>query len=84
LETPKLQADAQHLFKSFPFWSFVKFQLVLCLSVSGAFAQTKSKIIHIPTPTGSTSSALGLNENGQIIGYSFQGEDYQRSVGKKV
>jgi probable HAF family extracellular repeat protein len=55
----------------------VKFQLVFCLLVSGAFAQTKYKIIHIPTPTGSTSSALGLNENGQVVGYSFQGEDYQ-------
>jgi probable HAF family extracellular repeat protein len=61
----------------FPFWSFVKFQLVFCLSVSGAFAQTKYKIVHIPTPAGSTSSALGLNENGQVVGYSFQGEDYK-------
>src|SRR5260221_10197511 len=57
--------------------SLVKFQLVFCLSVSGAFAQTKYKIIHIPTPVGSTSSALGLNENGQVVGYSFQGEDYK-------
>jgi probable HAF family extracellular repeat protein len=55
----------------------IKFQLVFCLSVSGTFAQTKYKIIHIPTPTGSTSSALGLNENGQVVGYSFQGEDYK-------
>jgi probable HAF family extracellular repeat protein len=59
------------------FGALVKFQLVLCLSVSGALAQTKYKIIHIPTAKGSTSSALGLNENGQVVGYSFQGEDYQ-------
>ncbi len=57
--------------------TLVKFQLLVCLSVSGAFAQTKYKIIHIPTPTGSTSSALGLNENGQVVGYSFQGDDYK-------
>ena len=57
--------------------SVVKFQLVFCLSVAGALAQTKYKIIQIPTPTGSTSSALGLNENGQVVGYSFQGDDYQ-------
>src|ERR1700736_4076386 len=59
------------------FGAFVRFQLVLCLSVAGAFAQTKYKIIQIPTANGSTSSALGLNENGQVVGYSFQGEDYQ-------
>ena len=57
--------------------SLIKFQLFFYLSVSGAFAQTKYKIIHIPTPTGSTSSALGLNESGQVVGYSFQGDDYQ-------
>jgi probable HAF family extracellular repeat protein len=57
--------------------SLVKFQLVLCLSLSGALAQTKYKIIHIPTASGSTSSALGLNENGQVVGYSLQGDDYK-------
>jgi hypothetical protein len=67
----------------FPFWSFIKFQLVFCLSVSGAFAQTKYKIIHIPTPTGSTSSALCLNENGQVVGYRFQGEDPHSGARRK-
>jgi probable HAF family extracellular repeat protein len=57
--------------------NLVKLQLFFFLLVSGSLAQTKYKIIHIPTPTGSTSSALGLNENGQVVGYSFQGEDYQ-------
>jgi probable HAF family extracellular repeat protein len=61
----------------FSLGGIIKFQLVLCLSMSGAFAQTKYKIIHIPTPTGSTSAALGLNENGQVVGYSFQGDDYK-------
>jgi probable HAF family extracellular repeat protein len=57
--------------------SLVRFQLIVCLSVSSALAQTKYKIIHIPTATGSTSAALGLNENGQVVGYSFQGDDYK-------
>ena len=52
--------------------SLVKFQLVFCLSVSGALAQTKYKIVPIPTSAGSTSSALSLNENGQVVGYSFK------------
>jgi hypothetical protein len=55
----------------------LEFPLIFCLSVSGAFAQSKYKIVHIPTPTGSTSAALGLNESGQVVGYSFQGEEYK-------
>jgi hypothetical protein len=45
--------------------------------VSGALAQTKYKIIPIQTSGGSTSSALSLNQNGHVVGYSFQGEDYK-------
>ena len=42
-----------------------------------AFAQTRYQITRIPTPQGSNSVALGINNNGEVVGYSFQGEDYQ-------
>jgi probable HAF family extracellular repeat protein len=44
---------------------------------SGAIAQTRYQIARIPVAAGANSVALGLNNNGQIVGYSFQGEDYQ-------
>jgi probable HAF family extracellular repeat protein len=42
-----------------------------------AFAQTRYQITRIPTPQGSNSVALGINNKGEVVGYSFQGEDYQ-------
>jgi probable HAF family extracellular repeat protein len=38
-------------------------------------AQTRYKIIHIPTPDGSSSTALGLNNQGNVVGYSYQGDE---------
>jgi probable HAF family extracellular repeat protein len=44
---------------------------------SSASAENRYRITRIPTPQGANSSALGLNSKGEVVGYSFQGEDYQ-------
>ena len=56
--------------------------ITLSLAVTGALAATASaqdryKIISLPTPAGFDSAALGLNDNGSVVGYSFQGDQYQ-------
>jgi len=53
--------------------------LLLALAVN-ASAQDRYKIISLPTPAGYNSSALGLNDNGNVVGYSFQGDNYQAFV----
>jgi probable HAF family extracellular repeat protein len=50
--------------------------LLLALAAS-ASAQDRYKIISLPTPAGYNSSALGLNDNGNVVGYSVQGDKYQ-------
>jgi probable HAF family extracellular repeat protein len=42
-----------------------------------AFAQIRYKVTRIPTAQGSNSVALGINNKGEVVGYSFQGENYQ-------
>ncbi len=42
-----------------------------------ASAQDRYRITRIPTPPGANSAALGINSKGEVVGYSFQGEDYQ-------
>jgi probable HAF family extracellular repeat protein len=44
---------------------------------SAATAQNRYQITRIPTPSGANSAALGINNRGEVVGYSFQGEDYQ-------
>src|SRR3979411_565699 len=44
---------------------------------SAASAQNRYQITRIPTPSGANSAALGINNRGEVVGYSFQGEDYQ-------
>jgi len=48
----------------------------ICLA-SAAFAQNRYQIARIPTAQGANSAALGINNKGEVVGYSFQGEDYQ-------
>jgi probable HAF family extracellular repeat protein len=50
--------------------------LMLALAVN-ASAQDRYKIIRLPTPAGYNSSALGLNDNGSVVGYNVQGDSYQ-------
>ena len=45
--------------------------------VGSASAQDRYKIVSLPTPAGYNSAALGLNDNGNVVGYSFQGDNYQ-------
>ena len=44
---------------------------------SAAPAQNRYQIIRIPVAQGANSAALGINNKGEVVGYSFQGEDYQ-------
>jgi probable HAF family extracellular repeat protein len=44
---------------------------------SVASAQNRYQITRIPAPSGANSAALGINNKGQVVGYSFQGDDYQ-------
>jgi probable HAF family extracellular repeat protein len=48
---------------------------VVCLA-SAAIAQNRYQITRIPVAAGTNSVALGLNNKGGIVGYSFQGDDY--------
>jgi probable HAF family extracellular repeat protein len=41
------------------------------------FAQNRYQITRIPTAEGANSVALGINNQGDVVGYSFQGEAYQ-------
>src|SRR5580704_11800700 len=45
-----------------------------------AFAQVRYQVTRIPTAQGANSVALGINNKGEVVGYSFRGEDYQAFV----
>ena len=49
--------------------------LAAALLVGAAQAETRYKIIHLPTPDGYNSTALGLNDTGKVVGYSYQGDN---------
>src|ERR1700757_5471930 len=49
---------------------------VICCA-SAAIAQNRYQITRIATPQGANSVALGINNKGEVVGYSFQGKDYQ-------
>src|SRR5260370_29132362 len=57
--------------------SVALFLLLTAAFVVSASAQARYKIITLPTPTGYNSAALGLNDNGSVVGYSFQGDNYK-------
>ncbi|HEX3443353.1 MAG TPA: DUF6600 domain-containing protein, partial [Chthoniobacterales bacterium] len=42
-----------------------------------ATAQTRYQITRIPVASGANSAALGLNDKGEVVGYTLQGDDYQ-------
>ncbi len=48
----------------------------ICFATA-ASAQNRYQITRIPVPQGANSAALGINNKGETVGYSFQGEDYQ-------
>src|ERR1700720_4533051 len=45
-----------------------------------AFAQVRYQVTRIPAAQGANSVALGINNKGEVVGYSFQGDDYQAFV----
>jgi probable HAF family extracellular repeat protein len=49
---------------------------VICFA-SAALAQNRYQITRLPTSQGASSVALGINNHGEVVGYSFLGEDYQ-------
>jgi probable HAF family extracellular repeat protein len=54
--------------------SFALMCAMACFA-SPVIAQTRYQIVRIPTSANSV--ALGLNDKGEVVGYSFQGDDYQ-------
>ncbi len=48
----------------------------ICFAPS-AFAEARYQITRIPTAQSTNSVALGINNRGEVVGYSFQGDDYQ-------
>jgi probable HAF family extracellular repeat protein len=46
--------------------------LLIGLLIGAAPAQTRYKIIHIPTPDGCNSTALGLNDHADVVGFCYQ------------
>src|SRR6202162_4614144 len=48
---------------------------LICFA-SAAFAQNRYHITRLPTAQDTNSAALGINNQGEVVGYSFQGEDY--------
>ncbi|MBV9645098.1 MAG: hypothetical protein JO334_16170, partial [Verrucomicrobia bacterium] len=55
---------------------FLGFFGAICFSTAG-FAQNRYHITRIPTAEGANSVALGINSKGDVVGYSFQGENYR-------
>src|SRR5580693_5890672 len=41
------------------------------------FAQPRYQITRIPTTQDANSVALGINNRGEVVGYSFKGDEYQ-------
>lgn len=63
----------------FPVLKSIGLICAICFPTA-AFAQVRYHITRIPTAQGANSVALGINNKGEVVGYSFQGEDYQAFV----
>jgi probable HAF family extracellular repeat protein len=48
----------------------------ICFTTA-ALAQDRYQITRIPVGQGANSAALGINNKGEVVGYSFTGEDYR-------
>jgi probable HAF family extracellular repeat protein len=66
-----------HVFLEFPVWKSLGLICAMVCFASATFAQGRYQITRIPTPSGANSAALGLNNRGDVVGYSFQGDNYQ-------
>jgi probable HAF family extracellular repeat protein len=47
----------------------------ICIA-SAAMGETHYRVTRLPTSSDANSVALGLNDKGEIAGYTFQGDDY--------
>ncbi|MBV9674632.1 MAG: hypothetical protein JO076_17655, partial [Verrucomicrobia bacterium] len=69
---PRIKASPAHLMlKS------LSVILAICSVTVAGFSQNRYQVIRIPTPEGANSAALGINNKGEVVGYSFQGDDYR-------
>ena len=66
----------RHAARTFLAWKSIGLLCAICFAPS-AFAQPRYQITRIPTAQGTNSVALGINNRGEVVGYSFQGDDYQ-------
>ena len=48
----------------------------ICIA-SAAMGETHYRVTRLPTSPDANSVALGLNDKGEIAGYTFQGDDYR-------
>src|SRR6266853_5589067 len=71
IKTPRHASRAFLILRSFGLMCAITY------FASTAIAQTGYQITRIPVASGANSAALGLNDNGEVVGYSFQGDDYQ-------
>src|ERR1700751_1980071 len=53
------------------------FMFTITYFASAAIAQTRYQITRIPVASGANSAALGLNDKGDVVGSTLQGDDYQ-------
>ncbi|HZC36137.1 MAG TPA: DUF3466 family protein, partial [Chthoniobacterales bacterium] len=60
-----------------PVWKSLGLICAMVCFAFATFAQSRYQITRIPTPSGANSVALGLNNRGDVVGYSFQGDNYQ-------
>src|ERR1700730_17668819 len=56
-------------------WQSLGMVCAVCFAAT-ATAQNRYQITRIPTAQDTNSAALGINNQGEVVGYSFQGEDY--------
>src|SRR6202030_127706 len=78
LTTPFYHADEtpRHASRTFFLLKFVGLICAVCFPPP-VFAQLRYQITRIPTPQDANSVALGINNKGEVVGYSFKGDDYQ-------
>src|SRR6202047_4153876 len=70
-KTPRHASRALLILRSFGLmWALAYFASV-------AMAQTRYQITRIPVAAGANSAALGLNDKGEVVGYTLQGDDYE-------
>src|SRR3984957_5293349 len=78
LATPLSHADEtpRRASRTFFLLKFVALICAVCFPPP-VFAQPRYQITRIPTAQDANSVALGINNRGEVVGYSFKGDEYQ-------